>query len=102
MITLFARKCNSFWEKTKGLLGKNKPEAIYFETRWGIHTFGMQFPIDVIILNKQNKIVAMKKNMKPNRIFVWNPRYKKVIEVPEGIIKKKSLELNEVITLQTE
>jgi uncharacterized membrane protein (UPF0127 family) len=93
-INITVCKKTSFFAKTKGLIGEKKPQAIYFETRWGIHTFGLQFPIDVLIMNEQNKVVKLKENLKPNRIFLWNPRYKSVLELPAAMIKQKRIKHN--------
>jgi uncharacterized protein len=81
-------------EKVQGLIGRNKPFALMIKTRFGIHTFGVKFPIDVLILNYKNKVVSIKENLKPNRIFLWNPKYEKVIELPQGTIKKNRLKIN--------
>jgi hypothetical protein len=61
----------------------------------------MKFPIDVLILDKNNKIVSIKKNLKPYRIFLWNPLYEKVIEFPPQTIEKKKLKLNDIVCLKT-
>lgn len=75
------------WPKFVGLIGKQKPEPVYFETRWGIHTFGMKVPIDVVILDKDNKVITVKHRLSPNRIFLWNPKYYKVVEIPSGFMR---------------
>lgn len=90
-----ARKLNSLREKTVGLLGRNEAEPLYFETRWGIHSFGMKFPIDVIILNKQNVVIKLKENLEPNKYFFWNPIYFKVLELPSGDISKNKIKKGE-------
>ena len=72
-------------EKSRGLIGSDGTHGIYLKTRWGIHTFGMTFPIDVVVLNKEWTVVQIKKNLKPNTIFFWNPRYADIIEVPSRI-----------------
>ena len=71
-------------EKTKGMLAFREPRAVYFETRWGIYTFGMKFAIDIAVLNNGGEIIAIRKNMKPRRLFFWNPKFKKVLELPAG------------------
>lgn len=91
MITLKIRKLDYWWEKSVGLLGKSKPENIIFLTRFGIHTFGMKFPIDVLILDAENKVVSIKDSMKPNQIFFWSPKYNKVVELPAGMIQKHKI-----------
>lgn len=90
MIKIYAKKAANLKEKIQGLIGKDKPYALTINTRFGIHTFGLKFPIDVLILNNKNKVVSIKKKLKPNRIFLWNPMYKKVVELPAGTIEKKT------------
>lgn len=99
MITLFVKNTKNIKEKIIGLIGKEKPEALMIKTHFGIHTFGLKFPIDVLILNKKNKVVAMRKNLQPNRIFLWNPVYEKVLELPAGTIDKKRIKLKNAIDL---
>lgn len=85
----------------KGLLGTEKAKNIYFQTRFGIHTFGMSYPIDVIVLNNKLEIKKMKKNLMPNRTFFWNPLYENIIELPTGTIKKMKFSIGKIIHLQT-
>lgn len=95
---LKVKKLHGF-SKVKGLIGKKTAESIYFQTRFGIHTFGLQFLIDVVILDKHNRVVKLKQNLKPNRIFFWNPLYSNVIELPSGTIKLMKITVGQTITL---
>lgn len=70
----------------KGLLFQPIPKPIFLRTRFGIHTFFLKFPIDVLILDEKNRIVAIKQNLKPFRLFFWNPTYSRVLELPPGTI----------------
>lgn len=70
-----------------GLLDQKKAHALVIKTRFGIHTFGMKFPIDILVLDATNHVASMKKNMKPNRIFLWKPTYDTVIELPHGTLE---------------
>lgn len=81
----------SFAEKSKGLLGAVVPRAVFFETRWGIHTVGMRFPIDVLILDENFCVKKIARNLLPNRFLFWNPRYKKVVELPYGSLQGTGL-----------
>lgn len=89
-----------FLKKIIGLIGQEKIEPLYFQTRWGIHTFGVRKPIDVVILNDKNYVVKIKQNLKPNRIFLWNPSYKNVLELPHGAIEKEKIKVREKINIQ--
>jgi len=74
----------TFKEKSDGLLKYETPHAMYFETRWGIHTCGMKFPIDVVVLNDKSVVKKVKRNMESGKFFFWNPLYKKILELPIG------------------
>lgn len=100
MTTLLVKEAKNLKEKIIGLIGKNKPEPLMIRTRFGIHTFGLKFPIDVLILNKNNKAVKVRTSLKPNRIFLWNPMYKKVLELPAGTIGKKGIKIRDNINLK--
>ena len=56
--------------------------GLYFETRWGVHTFGMKFPLDIIVLNNKWEVAKIRRGLLPNRLFFWNPKHKRVIELP--------------------
>ncbi len=58
---------------------------INFPLFWcGVHTFGMRFPIDVIVMDDAYIVQTVRRNLKPNRFFFWNPKYRNVIEFPAG------------------
>ncbi len=78
-------------DKIIGLLNAKKPYAIFFKTRFGIHTFGLKFAIDALILDKNNVVVKISENLKPNRIFLWHPKFDRVIELPAGEIEKRCI-----------
>lgn len=100
MITLPVRKAKNIKEKVIGLIGKDKPISFMLSTRFGIHTFGLKFPIDVLILDKRNKVMSLKENLMPGRIFLWNPMYDKVLELPPGTIAKKKIKIKDIINLK--
>lgn len=90
-------EATSWKQKICGLTLSTKPSALCFKTRFGIHTFGMRFPIDVIILDSHNQVVRIKTNLQPNRIFLWNPKYSKVLELPPGTIQKTKTKADDYI-----
>lgn len=89
-------KTNGFGNIT-GLLGKNKPEALIFKTRFGIHTFFMKFSIDLLIVDKNKKVIIAKRNVKPNRIVIWNFLYNTVIELPPGSLYKSKTTKGDIL-----
>lgn len=74
-------------KRVRGLLGKKTfltDQAIILEPCNSIHTFFMHFPIDVLFLDKNYKIVKALRNFCPNRISLiyWNSV--RVVELPAG------------------
>lgn len=90
----------SFLLKWKGLLGVKKPYSLLLQTRFGIHTFGLTFPIDVVILDRSFVVRKFKERLSPNKIFLWNPHYDYVLELPTGSIQKYGLVIGEKIVLE--
>ena len=100
MSSITVKYLSSFTEKAIGLLGKSHAYPVMFKTRFGIHTFGLKFSIDVLILNKDFQIIKLTENLKPNNIFFWPIRYDNVIELPAGMIKEIGLKIGQKITIQ--
>jgi len=89
---------STFFRRLKGLLGSaplSKGEGLLLVGEKSIHTFFMAFPIDVIYINGQKKVIRIDDNMVPNRIgkFISNSRY--ILEVPVGTIKKSHTHIND-------
>jgi uncharacterized protein len=99
MIKLSVRQASNLKEKVQGLIGKDKPFGLMLKTHFGIHTFGLKFPIDVLIINRKNRVVSVKTGLRPNRIFLWNPLHEKVLELPSGTVKKNAIKLNDTIDI---
>ncbi len=60
----------------------------------------MRYGIDIVILDKKNQVKKMRKNLMPNKIFLWNPLYKSVLEMPVGFIEKYKISIGTHITVQ--
>lgn len=85
------------FKKIIGLMGEDKPQTVVFKTRFGIHTFFLKFPIDLVIVSKEKKVVFLKKSVKPNRVVFWDFRYDTVIELPEGLIEKLNINKGSIL-----
>jgi len=87
----------NFKDKANGLSGKAEPAALFFKTRWGIHTFGVSFPIDCVVCDDSLKVRAIRENLKPNRFFFWSPAYKNVLELPAGTVSATATKIGDVL-----
>jgi uncharacterized protein len=91
----------SLLDQSLGLLKYKTPQAMLLKTHFGIHTFGMRYPIDVVILDKQNRVALVKINLKPNNIFIWDITQETVLELPQGTIEKTKTKLEDQLTFST-
>lgn len=94
-INIFFAK--NFKGKSLGISFIEKPKSIFFKTHFGLHTFFVNFPLDIVILDKNGKVVKLKKNLQPNKIFLWNPLYGSVLELPAGTIDKLKMEIGHIL-----
>lgn len=99
-VILKVQKLSGFG-KAFGLINKNKAKSIFFATRFGIHTFGVKFPIDVLILDNNYEVKTSKEKMMPNKILIWNPKFKNILELPEGTINSKRIKVGDTLKLET-
>lgn len=93
-----AKYATNFFDQLLGLANPSNPRGMVLKTRFGIHTFGLKEPIDVLILDK-NKNVIVIKTVKPNKIFFWNPKYNLVVELPNGLINKTGTKMGDKIKM---
>ncbi len=98
MVSLQVKKLSSF-ASIRGQMFRKKIEPVYFETRFGIHTFFVQHPIDVLILDSTD-VVQKVKDLLPWKIFLWNPKWKRVVELPGGTIQNRKIKVGTRIVLE--
>jgi len=67
--------------------------------RW-IHTFGMSFPIDVVYVGKDWRVVALSESLPPNRIDRPVLRAWFVIEMAAGAIRHAELTVGDRLELR--
>lgn len=90
---------SSFRERLLGLLYPGYGSHLMLKTRFGIHTFFLKKPIDVVVLDDKNKVVKIKQGLRPFSLFFWNPKFLKVIEIPEGAILKYRISLGDTLSI---
>ena len=98
-ITIQAQHLTRWRDKSVGLIGHAQPTSVLLRTHFGIHTFGLRFPIDVVILNKRNEVVKIFQSVPPGRICLWPPQYDIVIELPAGKIALQHIQVGSIINV---
>lgn len=97
------RIANTFWQRLVGLLGHNElkeDEGLIIKPCQMVHTFFMNFAIDLIFLDRSGQILELVENLKPNRISPFVIEAEQVIELASGIIQQKGIEVGEKIVIK--
>lgn len=99
--TILTQHClvaDTFFSRLKGLLGASplsSGEGLLLVGEKSIHTFFMTFPIDVIYINGQKKVIRIDDNVVPNRIGKHLSESRYILEVPVGTIEESHTRVND-------
>ncbi len=92
----------TWWHRFWGLMGRRnleRTEGLFLTpARGGIHTCFMRFAIDVVYLNGEGKVVAVRYNMKPWRIWIVTDKDAvSVLELPAGRLSETKTEVGDLL-----
>jgi uncharacterized membrane protein (UPF0127 family) len=93
----------TFWLRLRGLLGRKslpEGEGLVLVGEKSIHTLFMQFPIDILYIDKNYQVIRIDENMVPYRLgpFVTQSAY--VLEVPVGTIAATGTEVGDQLKFE--
>jgi uncharacterized membrane protein (UPF0127 family) len=95
---------DTFFKRIKGLIGRKeftKGEALILEPCNSIHTFFMRFPIDVLFVDKDNRIIKAIISLKPFRLTPIYFKANLVVELPYGTISSTFTEPFDLLSFKT-
>ncbi len=78
--------CRSAWNKARGLMFSRKKNLVFVfddEERRSLHMFFVFFPIDVLFLDKNKRVVEIKKNFMPFTFYKSKEKAQYIIELTE-------------------
>jgi uncharacterized membrane protein (UPF0127 family) len=93
----------SLCQRLQGLLGRtglSSDQALILKPCTSIHTFFMRFPIDVLFVDKNMRVIKIIQNILPNRLspIVWASSM--AIELPAGKIGQTDTHLGDLVELK--
>ncbi len=96
---------NTHWTRLKGLIGTSASgfppgRGVWIVPCQGIHTFAMRFPIDVIYLDEEHRVVHIEENVRPWRITPVRIDADTVIEVPSHTVWATGTEIGDQIEIE--
>jgi uncharacterized membrane protein (UPF0127 family) len=95
---------DSILSRLVGLLGQRslKPEnGVWIVPCNSIHTVGMLFTIDVVLLDKEFKVVGLRELVRPFSITAPNFRAESVLELPPHTIYRSRTQIGDEILIDS-
>ena len=83
------RIAHSFSDRSRGFLGYDRPDqdqSLLLDPCGSIHTFGMRFALDVLFLDRHNRVLRVLTGLPPWRIAFGGWRARKTIECAAGAL----------------
>lgn len=96
------KMANNPWTRLRGLIGVRdlaEGQGIVIEPCRGVHCMFMSIPIDVIYVDKQNRVIALDRAMKPWAVGKIYGASRYVVEAPVGTIDRTQTEVGDQLKL---
>ncbi len=92
------------WSRFRGLMCSSAAEFRPGDGLWivpcrGVHTFAMNFPIDVLYLDGRKRVVHLEENLRPWRVAKVSLRAVSVLELPEDTLRSSRTAVGDEIEI---
>jgi uncharacterized membrane protein (UPF0127 family) len=97
------KTAQTFFQRLKGLMfSKELPfgSALHILPCRSIHTFFMNYSIDVIYMDAQQRIVGLEERLDPGKVGTMFSQVRSVLELPAGTIETTGTKLGHYIQIQ--
>jgi len=94
--------CDSVWGRLRGLLGKRslKPDSgVWIVPANAIHTIGMLFSFDLVLIDKNFKVVGLRELVRPFRITLPEHKAESVLELPAHSIFRSRTQIGDQLVI---
>ena len=94
---------DSIFSRLIGLLGKRslQPDSgVWIVPANSVHTLGMMFSFDLILIDKDFRVVGLRELLKPFRITRPNFRAESVLELPAHAVFKSRTEVGDQLVIE--
>ena len=96
------RTAKTLWTRFWGLMGRSRlaqGEALLIDPCYSVHTFFMRFPIDVLFLDGDNRVVKVAGDLKPYRFAVGRGA-RRVLEAAAGSAARAGVRAGDQLEFQ--
>lgn len=98
IITPKVIEAKTFWERSKGLLGREgieKDTSMWIHRCPSIHTFFMRFKIDAVFVDRKLKVTSIKDCIPPGRITLPHLGSDSVFEMAAGLAQEMNIQVGD-------
>jgi uncharacterized protein len=99
-----AAVADNYLRRLVGLLGKTSRWAKLGRGLWiipsrGVHSIGMLFPIDLVFLNKEKRVVHVEEHFRPFRVSRVSLKATSVLELPTHTIYRSNTRVGDTLEI---
>ncbi len=94
---------NTWWARLRGLLGRPEPgpgEGMLLDPCKGVHMYGMQFPLDIAVLDGDDTVMAVYPALQPGHRTPLHRKARRVLELPVGTLEATDLRVGDAVRWQ--
>ena len=95
--------CDSIWGRLRGLLGKRslQPDAgAWIVPANAVHTIGMLFSFDLVLIDKDFKVVGLRELVRPFTITLPERKAESVLELPAHSIFRSRTKIGDQLLIE--
>ncbi|MBW3630696.1 MAG: DUF192 domain-containing protein [Gemmatimonadetes bacterium] len=89
-----------WWERLRGLIGQPPlppGDGVLLSPCQSVHTWGMRYPIDVVFLDDQHRVVALYPALPPRRLTRWHRSARFALELPVSTLGASGTQQGDVL-----
>jgi len=108
MIASDVRELRSFWARGWGFMGKKRPVEPHgggygylFRKTGSLHSFFMRFDLDVLYLDREDRVVKVVRGLRPWRLSLGGSGARHAVEAPAGEMKLDGVVVGDMVEFRS-
>ena len=92
-----------WWSRARGLLGRKlrDGDGLLIRPCRAVHMLGMTYPIDVLFLDADHRVVAMYPGLRPARVTGYHQGAAMALELPAGVVERTGTRVGDRLSTTT-
>lgn len=101
-LSLAVNAADSTFTRLKGLIGRlrlHSDEGLWVVPSRGVHTLGVFFPIDVVYLDDEHRVIHIEESFPAFRVAPWRIQASSVLQLPTHTIYSSQTQLGDQLVI---